>query len=288
MRSFFWMVATLLLSSSGSAANARWRPLWNGKDFTGWNTWLGVPYPSEEVPGVPRKADGKYGSPLGLNRDPLKVFSVATVEGRSAIRISGQIVGTLSTQEEWGNYQLRLQFKWGEIRWPPRVDLKRDSAVFFHGYDLGQAGPSAWPRCLEFQVTEGDVGDISTVTTKATVRGRPQGEDPAIYDPSGEEITLLTRLPKKGSNNHCTKAANFEKPHGAWNTLELFCLNDEAILVVNGGMAMRATRIQRLNGQTWEPLTRGLISLQSKSAEIFYRDIAVRSIKAMPTEFSGR
>jgi hypothetical protein len=279
------IAALLFLSPAAVAADNEWRPLWNGKDFTGWNTWLGVPYPTTDVPGLAKKADGKYAGPIGLNRDPLKVFSVVQVDGRPAIRISGEINGTLTTKEPLADYHLRVQFKWGESR---RPESKRDSAVFFHGYDLGQAGPSAWPRCLEFQVTEGDVGDLSTVTTKATVRGRPQGEAPAIYDPAGQTLTLLSQVPNKGRYNHCTKAADHERPHGQWNTLELYCVKDEAILVVNGGMVMRAQNIQRLDGKTWVPLTRGLISLQSKNGELFYRDVAVRTISAIPPAFAGK
>lgn len=288
MRFASFFLASFLLASASFAAETGWRSLWNEKDLTGWVSYLGIPDASTVVPGLPKKADGKYAEPLGIGRDPLNVFTVTQVDGRPAIRISGQIPGTLSTPEAFGNYHLRVQFKWGNLKWPPKLDAKRDSAIFFHAYDLGGAGNKSWPRCLEYQVTETDVGDVSTVTTKAITRGRPQGELPAIYDPVGETITLLSRLPSKGRNNHCTKSANFEKPHGEWNTLELYCLGDEAVFVVNGGMVMRVRDIQRLEGEAWQPLTSGFVCLQSKTGELFYRDIAIRPISAFPAEFAGK
>jgi len=282
------LVVSFLLSASALTAASPWRSLWNGKDLSGWDTYLAIPHPSAQIPGLPKKPDGQYTEPLGLGRDPLKVFAVQNVDGRPAIRISGQVSGTLSTQEVLENYHLRVQFKWGEKRWPPQENYKRDSAVFFHGHDLGYAPTRAWPRCLEFQVTETDVGDVSTVTTKAMSRGRPQPNTPAIYDPKGEPILLLTRAPHKGANNHCTKSADHEKPHGEWNTLELFCVADEAVLVVNGGMVMRVQQIQRQKGDGWESLTKGFICLQSKNAEIYYRDVEVRAITRLPAEFDGK
>jgi hypothetical protein len=77
-----------------------WEPLFNGRDIVGWDTWLGKPY--------------------GLNSDPKGVFSVVQVDGSSAIRISGEVYGALTTRAEYENYHLRFEFKWGERRWPPR------------------------------------------------------------------------------------------------------------------------------------------------------------------------
>ena len=46
-----------------------------------------------------RDADGKYTEPIGSGRDPLKVFTVVNdVDGRPAIRISGEVFGELRTK----------------------------------------------------------------------------------------------------------------------------------------------------------------------------------------------
>jgi len=294
-----------LLPAFALAADDTWRPLWNGRDLAGWVTYLGRPEPTTELPGAARDTAGRYVEPLGIGRDPFKVFTVANVEGRPAIRISGEVPGTLSTRDVLGNYHLRLQFKWGTKRWPPRVDRLRDSAVFFHAYDLGGVS-GQWPFCLEFQVTETTVGNLSTVGTKAAVRARPNGDDPSIYDPAGGEVVLVSPrgrpIPAKAAAgpkrppvrppsihgspaNHAVARVNNERPHGEWNTLELYCFNDEAAYVVNGQLVMRAHAMQRAAGNdTWVPLTQGFICLQSKAAEIFFRDIEIRTIRAMPRD----
>lgn len=53
------------------------------------------------------------GSPIDLNKDPSKVFSVVTQDGKPAIRISGETFGAVTTLVTFENYHLRLHFKWG-------------------------------------------------------------------------------------------------------------------------------------------------------------------------------
>src|SRR2546425_184518 len=77
-----------------------WTPLFNGRDLDGWDTWLGKPNKGTE--------------PVGLNKDPRGVYSVVTVDGKPAIRITGEIFGAITTKKEFENYHVRLQFKWGE------------------------------------------------------------------------------------------------------------------------------------------------------------------------------
>src|SRR5687767_6832907 len=66
-------------------STSEWKPLMNGKDLTGWDTYLGAVYDT---------LTGKQtGAPLGINTDPRKVFSVVKVDNRPALRISGQDFG---------------------------------------------------------------------------------------------------------------------------------------------------------------------------------------------------
>jgi len=132
----------LLLTAPAVFADGAWRALWNGRDLSGWTTWLGRPEPTDDLPGFARSKDGRFLEPLGVGQDPLRVFSVVTADGRPAIRISGQVPGTLSTSRPHGGYHLRLQFKWGDKKWPHQLKSLRDSAIFFHGYDLSGMGAS--------------------------------------------------------------------------------------------------------------------------------------------------
>src|SRR5437773_11294285 len=104
------LVGVLLTIVSIHAQTGR-TSLWNGKDLDGWTTWMRQPEPSSEVPGLKRGADGRYTEPIGSGRDPLKVFTVVRdVDGRPAIRISGEVFGELRRKGSYKNYRLKLQF----------------------------------------------------------------------------------------------------------------------------------------------------------------------------------
>ena len=79
------------------AADESWRPLFNGKDLSGWETYMAKPHPTWDVPELKRGTNGAYLEVVGRNRDPLKVFTVEPVDGRPAIHISGQGFGTMTT-----------------------------------------------------------------------------------------------------------------------------------------------------------------------------------------------
>src|SRR6059058_2766963 len=132
-RLFFTCV--VVLASFGVRADNGWTPLWNGRNLDGWSTWMRQPEPTSEVPGLKRGPDGKYVEPIGSGRDPLKVFSVVgDVDGRPAIRISGEVFGELRSKASFKDYHLKLQFKWGEKKWPPRdgATTPRDSGLLYH------------------------------------------------------------------------------------------------------------------------------------------------------------
>src|SRR5688572_32807255 len=95
-----------------SFTSLRMRSIFNGKDLTGWDVYIGPLYDSVK---------GDFtGDPIGLNKDPNSVFSVVKEDGKPAIRISGENFGGLSTQQEFSNYHLRLEFKWGKLKWGPK------------------------------------------------------------------------------------------------------------------------------------------------------------------------
>ena len=75
-----------------------------------------------------------------------------------------------------------------------------------------------------------------------------------------------------------------EKPRGQWNKLDLICVGQSGIHVVNGTVNLVLTGIrQSINGKD-EPLTRGRIQLQSEGAEVFFRNIRLRPIKDVPAD----
>src|SRR4030095_31964 len=99
--------------------------------------------------------------------------------------------GELRTKESFENYHLRLQFKWGEKKWPPRdkPGTPRDSGLLYHVHaPPGQDGRT-WARSIELQIQEHDVGDLYAVGSAIAVRAKARpGTQPILYDydPAGE------------------------------------------------------------------------------------------------------
>jgi len=111
-----------------------------------------------------------------------------------------------------------------------------------------------------------------------------QGTNPALYeyDPNGEWFFFSQ---SHGSSGRCIKQPDAEKPNGEWNTVELIAFHDDAIHIVNGQVVMRLHGPMRIDTALPTPVTSGQIILQSEGAEVFYRDIQLRPIKAIPPEY---
>jgi len=285
------LLAAVLLGVMTIHAESGWTPLWNGRNLDGWTTWVRQPEPSSEVPGLKRDAEGKYTEPIGSGRDPLKIFTVVKdVDGRPAIRISGEVFGELRTTRTFKNYHLRLRFKWGEKKWPPRdrPETPRDSGLLYHVHAAPGAGGRTWARSIELQIQEHDVGDLYAIGSAIAVRSKPRpGTQPALYDydPAGE-WTFFSQ--SQGASGRCVKQPDNEKPTGEWNTVELIAFGEDSIHIVNGKVVMRLHGPVRIDGDVPAPVTSGPIILQSEGAEVFYRDIEVRPITAIPAEFAAR
>jgi hypothetical protein len=285
------LVAAALLSLAAAPQPSGWKSLWNGKNLDGWTTWMQTPSSTSDVPGLKRDDTGKYLEPIGSGRDPLRVFTVAEdVDGRSAIRISGEAFGELRTKESFKDYHLKFQFKWGQKKWPPRdrPETKRDSGLLYHVHAEPGAEGRTWARSVELQIQEGDVGDLYAVGSAIAVRSKVRpGVTPAIYDydPAGEWFYFSQ---SHGSSGRCVKQPDNEKPTGEWNTVELIAYREDSIHIVNGKVVMRLHGPQRIDTKLPESVTSGAIILQSEGAEVYYRDIQVRPITFIPAEFAEK
>src|SRR5262245_28918770 len=209
------LLVCLALCVVPTQAQSGWTRIWNGKDLDGWTTWMRQPEPTSEVAGLKRGADGKYVEPIGSGRDPLKVFTVVgDADGRPAIRISGEAFGELRSKQSFKDYHLRLQFKWGQKKWPPRdrPETARDSGLLYHVHAEPGAEGRTWARSIELQIQEHDVGDLYAVGSAIAVRAKPRpGTTPALYDydPTGE-WTFFSQ--SQGASGRCVKQPDNEKP----------------------------------------------------------------------------
>lgn len=273
-----WIVAFLLLCTvaGGFSKSFRqtddWKPLFNGKDFSGWDTYLGPPLDDS----------GKVVSnvPVGLNKDPKHVFHVVKENGEKLIRISGEAWGGLSTKAEYKDFHLQLKFKWGSLSWGQKKNKKKDSGLLYfatgpHGADYG-----AWMRSQEFQLEEGNCGDYWGVAGGTEdITAVKKSDSGYVYDPAGP-LTTFSADSKTG--RHCSKRSDAEKPSGQWNTLDLYCHGDTSVHVINGvAMMVLVHSGQSENGQQ-RPLTQGKLQIQSEGAEVFYKDVKIKPLSVVP------
>ncbi len=279
MRRTFLMLSCLFVFTVSNAWAQDWKPLFNGKDFDGWDTYLGIP--DRSVTGLDDLAkgdNGRYTEPVGLNKDPLHVFSVAELDGAPAIHISGEIYGAVTTKEEFENYHLRFQVKWGEKRRPPRPNTVRDSGVLYHSNGRLGAGSGAWMQSFEEQIQENDFGDFWSVAGVIVDveghRGGPRNE--ITFEKGGEKFTGVTQ--------HIIRNPQADKPRGEWNTVELYAVGQTSAHVINGKTNLILTGLRhKVNGEE-VPLTKGKLQFQSEAAEVYYRNIEIRPIEKIPDD----
>ena len=245
----------------GQNQSAEWAPLFNGKDLTGWDTYM-------------RQPEGTNDKPFALNNDPLKVYTVSN----GAIHVSGQIWGGVSTKGDYENYHLRFKVKWGEKKWypAPNDSIKRDAGLLYHASGPFDFAYGCWLRSNELQIQEGEIGDFFGVgagsaefpMNKIQVRGK-------MLDQYNAAAPLKRNADAIGGGR-VYRSGNFERKHGDWNTAELITRGADAVYIVNGYVVNRLFNTYRdsLHLQT----TRGRIQFQSEGAEVFYKEIDIRPI----------
>jgi Domain of Unknown Function (DUF1080) len=197
--------------------------LFNGKDFTGWTIFVD-----------PKKE--KYSA----DSNPDRVFTVEN----GVIHVSGEQFGALTTKDEFENYRLSVEFKWGEKKWPPRADAetRRDSGILVHC-----VGPDKiWTKSIECQIQEHDCGDFWLV--------------------GGTAITVDGKVEK----GRAIKKKDGEKPNGEWNTVEVVCDGDKITNIVNGVVVNEGTNAS---------VTKGKILLQSEGAEVYFRNVVLTPLR---------
>jgi hypothetical protein len=251
-----------------------WTKLFNGKNLSGWDTYLGPPLDD---------AGKKLSNiPVGLNKDPKHVFTVVKENGKKIIRISGESWGGISTKKEYENFHLQLKFKWGSLSWGQKKGKKKDSGLLYfavgeHGADYG-----AWMRSQEFQIEETNCGDYWGVAgAMEDIPAIKRSDSQYVYDPNGQ---LYTFSETSKTGRHCIKQGDAENASGEWNTLDLYCNTDTSVHVINGKLMMVLYNSQQMENGKALPLKKGKLQIQSEGAEVFYKDIKIRPIAAIPGE----
>ena len=196
----------------------------------------------------------------GLNNDPDHVFQVE----HGVIHVSGTEFGYIITKQEFQNYYLKAEFKWGEGTFAPRAGQARDSGIL---YNI-QGDQKVWPRSVEFQINEGCTGDF-WMTDGAALTGK---DGQRVTGPPGSALKIdrFNKGPWKNVAGYRDPVNELEKPHGEWNVVELVNQNGHVKQYVNGKLANEGTDAFPSSGK---------ILFQSEGAEVFFRDIELYPLK---------
>jgi 3-keto-disaccharide hydrolase len=228
------MALTAVLAVRADDKASGFTPLFNGKDLTGWKTYL--------------QGDA----------DPKKTWSIENGE----IHCTGKPAGYLLTEKEYGDYVLRVQWKFS--------GTPGNSGVFVH-----VSGPDKiWPKGVECQLMSGRAGDFWLVDGfKMTVphaEGRQDPNQARHYVRIGESYKKLDGKDNRGRDKYEIVGKPVEKPLGEWNQYEITCQGDTVKSVVNG---------HHVNTGTHCESSKGHILLQSEGAPIVFRNIEIKSLK---------
>lgn len=246
-----------------SSCEKPWQELFNGKNLEGWEVYVG---PEE-----------KDGIPIGLNKDPLNLFSVVEEEGENVLRISGEINASIATLQEFENYHLTVDLKWGD-----EIFTTRNSGLLYHSYGDYGVGLGVWMSAHELQLWTGNIGDSYRMgKSYCEIPMQKNADGKYVYTKDAEKIPSIpdtdTRI--------VAKNADYEKPIGEWNTIELYCVGTTSVHVVNGNVNMiNYNSGKYLGEENVEPLSKGKIQFQSEGGELFLKNIKIKPIKEIPAK----
>ena len=280
MKKALGLIALALVSSIAAAADkpGEWKPLLDA-NLSQFDVYLS--YRGDQIMSV-LKGTAPDLKPVGLNPPGQKVFTMIEQGGKPVLRISGEIYGCATTRQEFSNYHFRASFKWGEKKWEPRLTELKDSGILYHSRGaFGVDYWKSWALSQEFQVIEHGIGEYWRQATSAfdiRADAKAPGAEAPKWNPRAPWMEF------SGSNNHALAGSDEDRP-GEWNTLELVCFQDRCVHIANGKVVMALKNARYKDGEQYVPMTGGKLQIQSEAAEVFYRDIEIRPIPAMPGEY---
>jgi hypothetical protein len=210
-----------------------------------------------------RLRDTKY-------EDPRKVFTVHD----GTLHLSGDGFGAVLTKDEYRDYHLILEFRWGEKTFGERAKTAKDSGVMFHCTGPEDSFGGSWPEAFQAQIIQGGTGDLYAVKAAGPVElsmdaeveernGRP-------YWKKGAPKRTLHKGPVFwfGKDPDWKNVIDFrgkddvESPHGEWNRMEVICDGDHVAVKVNDVQVNEASGLKPSSGK---------ILIQVEGAELFVR-----------------
>lgn len=214
----------------------------------------------------------------GVNNDPQNVF---TINESGWLRISGEEWGCITTLDEYSDYRIVLEYKWGEQTFKPREDRVRDSGLLVHSVGEDGAWKGNWMYSIECNIIEGGTGDFIVVgdgseefAITSTVASYEKGNR---YSSTGDPLTInLGRIDweRKDPNLSGEKGArgkdDVENPVGEWNILECVVDGETITVFLNGQLINHAYNVKP---------SKGKIQLQSEGAELFFKRVVLLKLR---------
>lgn len=156
----------------------------------------------------------------------------------------GTPLGYLATKESFGDFVLRLQW-----RWPQGKEGKGGVLINFSGEDR------IWPKSLEAQINAGQAGDFWGL---------------AGFEFTGPADRLKTiDHAQFGRLTHLPRTADAERSAGQWNDYEIRAEKEWVVLRINGREVNRANR---------GAAAAGPIVLTAEGSPIEFRNIRLKSL----------
>lgn len=249
--------------------------LLNGKDLTDWDIWLGYRDPSITYV-------NKNEKPIGARPGGDPMFTALMLDGEPALRVDGATWGSIVHKGVFGNYHLRLEYKWTGKRHAPRLDLPENNGLLYHSFGADGAVYGTWMPAVEFEIMFGSTGmvvPVGTMVKPVTDAAR----DRSLIDPQRRYMVGGRAVTVEQPAWNVEAATDAERPVGQWNVLDLYVLGDKAIHVVNGVPVMELRDLSVLNEDgSRTALTKGRIQFQSEGAETLFRRVTLTPIDRLP------
>ncbi|RYD32767.1 MAG: DUF1080 domain-containing protein, partial [Verrucomicrobiaceae bacterium] len=235
---------------------SEWQTLFNGNDLTGWTTVLQDKKPGEDPDHFVQVRDGAIH--MYADTDP-------------AVKVP---FGVIVHEKTFSRFHMSVEYRWATKKFDPRKNDIRDAGLLYHASNTGKV----WPDSVEYQIQEGDSGDIVFLPKAGLTWMRP---DPS-QAPDGQGDPGL--LPEDGGFPRDFGRTDFayigrfpvlDKLEG-WNRVEVIVHADEsAEHIINGATVARITHLREKDGS---PVKEGKVALQLEGAELLYRDVKIREL----------
>jgi hypothetical protein len=217
------------------------------------------------------------------HKDSQEVFSIAD----GMVRLSGEGYGYIATRDEYKDYRLSLEYRWGQKS--DGSGAVRNSGILLHAHGPDGNANGTWMASVECQLAQGCEGDLiaiqgtdstgraipvtfasNTLTAEdGNTRWNPEGRK-TVYSGkqfwwSQHEVGFLERLDTRGKND-------IASPTGEWTRVECICQADRITIKINGVTVNECYDVAPQYGK---------ILLENEGNEVFFRNVKLTGLKPL-------